>query len=107
MSPDAQPLLSVYRRVGARLFDKAARETGLSPGVLGQELRVRLLRPTLTAPTLRAWRRGNKPAPLAAFLACCALAGKRPDEVLRLLELELSQNADGIDEEGKTLLSQL
>jgi len=63
------------------MFEEAAQATGLAPGALGARLREELSRPTLTAPTLRAWRRGNKAVPLAAFLATCRIAGIRPDAI--------------------------
>ena len=78
----ATPSLTVYRRLGARLFEEAVQASGLAPGVLGSRLRDELSRPTLTAPTLRAWRRGNKAVPLAAFLATCRIANIRPGSVV-------------------------
>ena len=76
------PPLTVYRRLGAVLFETAVQATGLAPGVLGARLRVELSRPTLTAPTVRAWRRGNKAVPFAAFLATCRIANVRPGSVV-------------------------
>jgi hypothetical protein len=76
------PALTVYRRLGARLFEEAVQATGLAPGALGARLRDELARPTLTAPTLRAWRRGTKAVPLAALLATCRIAGVRPGSVV-------------------------
>jgi hypothetical protein len=84
------------------MFDRAARETRLTPIQLRGALMERLLRPTLTAPTLRAWRRGNKPVPLAAMLAVCDLAGKRPNEIILMLK------RDGeIDGDDAALLTRL
>ena len=80
------PALSVYRRLGARIFDRAARETGLTPTQLRAALTEALHRPTLTPPTLRAWRRGNKPVPLGALLAVCDLAGRKPFEILAIMK---------------------
>ena len=76
------PPITVYRRLGARLFEEAVQATGLPVGALGARLRAELSRPTLTAPTLRAWRRGNKAVPLAAFLATCRIANVRPGSVV-------------------------
>ena len=76
------PPITVYRRLGALLFEEAVRATGLPVGALGAKLRIELSRPTLTAPTLRAWRRGNKAVPLAAFLATCRIANIRPGSVV-------------------------
>ena len=76
------PPITVYRRLGAALFEEAAQATGLTPGMLGARLRVELSRPTLTAPTLRAWRRGTKAVPLAALLATCRIANIRPGTVV-------------------------
>lgn len=101
----AGPELSVYRRLGARLFDRAIQETGLTPTEMRAELRTLLLRPTLTAPTLRAWRRGSKPTPLAAFLAVCHLAKLKPDQVFELLKQET--RASELDEESLRLLGDL
>jgi hypothetical protein len=82
------PALTVYRRLAALLFEEAVGATGLSPGQLGLRLREELSRPTLTAPTLRAWRRGNKAVPFAAFLATCKIANVRPGSVVaRLTDL--------------------
>ena len=81
----AATTLSVYRRLGARVFDRAARETGLTPTQLRAALTDSLNRPTLTAPTLRAWRRGNKPVPLAALLAVCDIARRKPTEILAMM----------------------
>lgn len=74
------PPLTIYRRLGALIFEEAVRATGLPPGALGLRLRDELNRPTLTAPTLRAWRRGSKAVPLAAFLAVCRIANVQPAE---------------------------
>ena len=76
------PPLTVYRRLAAVLFETAVQATGLAPGVLGARLREELSRPTLTAPTVRAWRRGNKAVPFAAFLATCRIANVRPGSVV-------------------------
>lgn len=97
--------LSVYRRVGARMFDRAAVDTGLTPTELRMALRVALSRPTLTSPTLRAWRRGTKPVPAAALLAVCDLAGKRPAEIVDRLRKENSGGDFGKD--GWELLARL
>src|SRR5579872_3531782 len=80
-SVTTSPPITVYRRLGALMFEEAAQATGLAPGALGARLREELSRPTLTAPTLRAWRRGNKAVPLEAFLATCRIAGIRPDAI--------------------------
>jgi len=76
------PPLTVYRRLGAVLFETAIQATGLAPGVIGARLREELSRPTLTAPTVRAWRRGTKAVPFAAFLATCRIANVRPGSVV-------------------------
>lgn len=91
----ATPSLTVYRRLGAQLFEEAVQASGLTPGVLGSRLRDELSRPTLTAPTLRAWRRGNKAVPLAAFLATCRIANVRPGSVVaRVLATSKEQGDD-------------
>jgi len=86
--------LTVYRRLGAVLFEEAVRATGLTPGAMALRLRAELARPTLTAPTLRAWRRGNKAVPLAAFLAVCRIAGVRPATIVEKVTAQASQDAD-------------
>lgn len=89
--------MTVYRRLGAQLFEEAVQASGLAPGVLGARLREELSRPTLTAPTLRAWRRGNKAVPLAAFLATCRIANVRPGSVVAKV-LATSREQVGDDE---------
>jgi hypothetical protein len=89
------PAITVYRRLGARLFEEAVQATGLAPGVLGLRLREELSRPTLTAPTLRAWRRGTKAVPLAAFLATCRIAEIRPGSVVAKV---LATSKDGAED---------
>ncbi len=97
--------MTVYRRLGAVLFEEAVQATGLAPGVLGARLRAELSRPTLTAPTLRAWRRGNKAVPLAAFLATCRIAGVRPAAVVAKVAAETKVKTGG--REMVELLSEL
>lgn len=83
------------------LFETAAQATGLAPGALGARLREELSRPTLTAPTLRAWRRGSKAVPLAAFLATCRIANIRPASVLTklqgLTDTDLTEDQDLVE----------
>jgi hypothetical protein len=98
------PALTVYRRLGALLFEEAVQATGLAPGVLGLRLREELSRPTLTAPTLRAWRRGTKAVPLAALLATCRIAGIRPGSVVAKV---LAGAKDGDDDAEVTELLEL
>lgn len=87
------------------MFEAAAQATGLAPGALGVRLREELSRPTLTAPTLRAWRRGTKAVPLAALLATCRIAGVRPDAIAaRVTAGAAGETADG---ELKELLREL
>lgn len=105
--PESGTALSLYRQVGARLFDRAARETGMTPIQLRTALKVALLRPTLTAPTLRAWRRGNKPVPLAALLAVCDLAGKRPAALVAMLRAEAKAGGTDLDGDFARLLERL
>lgn len=88
------PPLTVYRRLGALLFEEAIKVTGLTPGAMGLRLREELARPTLTAPTMRAWRRGNKAVPLAAFLAVCRIAELSPGDFLA----QMADGADGIED---------
>lgn len=99
------PPLTVYRRLGARLFEEAVQASGLSPSALGARLRDELSRPTLTAPTLRAWRRGTKAVPLAAFLATCRIAGIRPGSVVAKVLATSKEQAD--DSELLDLLLEL
>lgn len=99
-------LLSSYRSLGARLFNRAIEETGLTPIEMRAALRDRLLRPTLTAPTLRAWRRGNKPTPLAAFLAACHIADMRPADLIDLYKKEAGAVLD-LSPEERALLNEL
>lgn len=67
--------------------------TGLTPGAIGLRLREELARPTLTAPTMRAWRRGNKAVPLAAFLAVCRIAQVSPADFIN----KMAEDAGGIE----------
>lgn len=78
-----QVQFSAYRMLSARMFDEAARRAGLSGSEMTRQLREELGRDSLSRQTLLAWRRGDQPVPMSAFLAACRIGQVKPPDVLQ------------------------
>lgn len=97
---------SAYRKLSARMFDEAARRSGLSGSELTRRLRDELRRDSLSRQTLLAWRRGDQPVPLGAFLAACRIGQVRPPDVFQAV-VEKSSRFETGDGEVSRLVKDL
>ena len=82
-------------RLSARLFEEAARRSGLNRTELSRQLGVRLRRDSLTPHTVRGWCRGVQPGPLEALLAMCSISQVRPPDILRAVVASSSRVGSG------------